>query len=144
MQIELIPSVDRLHGTGYFEFHPGEFRGNHWSPKSVYLHMVIFELVEQTFWTQIPEFAKYGPNTISGLRIERLAAALDEFAETVSRAEKAEDIWEPNQISAACESSVELRDWNEAKTQLHTTLHDLSQWMRGVAARSEPVSILGI
>jgi hypothetical protein len=143
-QIELITSVEDLNGTWYFEFYRGEFRGDHWNSDSVYLDADLFDFVERVFHTQMPEFAKYGPTTISGRRIEKLAKALDEFAAAVNRAETPDAIWRPNKGLFIEDLSEKLDDWTTAKRQLSTMLRDLSRWLRGIAARSEPVTILGI
>lgn len=146
MRIELITSVDRLDGTPYFEFCPGAYAygGRHWRTESVYLHLYVFDLVADIFVAQIPEFAYFGPTTISGRRIEKLAKALDEFAAVVNRAETPDAIWQPIEGTFIEDLSEELDDWTTAKRQLSIMLRDLNQWMRGVATRSEPVTIVGI
>ncbi len=144
MKIELITSVDRLQGSSYFEFFPGAYRGDNWRRESVYLHMYVFDLVARVFGTQIPEFACFGPTTISGRRIEILAKALDEFAAVVNEAETPDAIWHPIKGTFIEDLSEELDAWTMAKRQVSILLRDLSRWLRGVAARSEPVTILGI
>ncbi|MDH3231318.1 MAG: hypothetical protein OEN55_16120 [Alphaproteobacteria bacterium] len=118
MNIELITSVDRLEGTLYFEFHPGAYGGNHWRTESVYLHLYVFDLVANVFVAEIPEFSYFGPTTISGRRVEKLAKALDEFAAAVNSAETPDAVWQPIEGTFIEDLSDQLDDWTMAKGQV--------------------------
>jgi len=144
VNIELITSVDRLEGTLYFEFHPGAYGGNHWRTESVYLHLYVFDLVANVFVAEIPEFSYFGPTTISGRRVEKLAKALDEFAAAVNSAETPDAVWQPIEGNVHRGLIRPTGRLDHGQRAGEHQLRDLSRWLRGVAARSEPVSILGI
>ena len=144
MDIELITSVERLEETLYFEFQPGAYLRSSWCPDSVFLHLYVFDLVADVFMAEIPEFAYFGPTTISGRRIEKLASALDEFAAVVNRADTPNAIWKQIPGTFIEDLSEELADWTTAKRQVSIMVRDLNRWMRDVAAQSEPITVLGI
>jgi hypothetical protein len=95
-------------------------------------------------------------------RIDHVIKGLNDFAETVGRAERPTDVWVPHPSSlfrglyfvksggrtvrchGASVALDEIDDSNTARRQLCLMLDELGRWMLDVAARGKPVTILGI
>lgn len=142
MRIELIKAVEQLEDTYYYEFAPGEFRGQHWSREAVYIHGDVFPLIADIFRTGVRGFDLYGPTTISGSAIGRLAEDLGDFALRLGRVERPEDIWNTHHMDEPIWEEID--DWHQAQRQLCMMLRDLGQWLLAAKARKEPVTILGL
>ncbi len=142
MQLALLTSLQQLQGTWYYEFFPGLFKGTHWNQSSVFLDGDAFVLVEGIFWGCVPNFAPYGPTTVSGRVLEQLAKELKALEKVVLAADGAAEVHAWGGIEAALLQG--LPDWPAAKPQILRMLQDLRRWLLAVRAADRPVSILGL
>ncbi|MDD9927601.1 MAG: hypothetical protein OXR03_17395 [Rhodospirillaceae bacterium] len=141
MQLNLVTNTENLEGTLYYEFYPGLWTEEHWNPASVYVHDDAFTLISQVFRNRIHLFDPYGISKISGSRVTSVIEGLDEFAKTVSGTEKPENLWHGELEADILE---QIDDWNLARRELSVMLRRLGQWMLGVQAKKQPITIIGL
>lgn len=140
MELRLIPHGE-LQGTGYAEFYPGTFRWDRiWSPDSVYMEMDAFEAVNLL----VGHFDLLGIETLSGSRLQRCIEDLQAAAKRVSQSESPREIWDYGPNYGYCQFLEAEESWQNARRNFSLMLRDLAVWMRGVHARNEPVTCLGL
>ncbi len=139
MQLELIPYSPGI-GGWYAEFYPGPYLlGRCWSEKSAYMDGDAFEAV----CFLVGHFNLYGPETLSGSRLQRCIDDLKEGARKVSRTESPKEIWDYSPNYGYCQF-LEIDDWRAGRRHFSQMLRDLEVWMRGVQAQNQPVTCLGL
>jgi len=140
LELRLIPHAE-LRGTGYAQFYPGPFRWDRiWSPDSVYMEMEAFEAVHFL----VGHFDLFGIETLSGSRLQRCIDDHLAAAKRVSQSESPRELWDYAPNYGYRQFLKVEASWLTARRDFSLMLRDLAVWMRGVRARKEPVTCLGL
>ena len=139
MELRLIPHAE-LVGTAYAQFYPGPFRMDRfWSENSVYMEMRTFEATHRL----VGHFDLFGPETLSGSRLQRCIDDLLATAKRISQSESPEEVWDSVEYYGFPEL-LETSDWRTERRNFSMMLRDPAVWMREAHARREPVTCLGL
>lgn len=142
MNVALITERSQLEGTSYFEFAIGADASTHWNVGSAFVHMDVFDLIEDVVAKTIVGFNPYGPTTLSRARALELSAALKEFGGRVGQAGAPEDVFGPRWEQM--DGELRGESWANLKRDLTHLIGQLRRWLDKVAASGGQVTILGI
>ncbi len=140
MKLRLLSLAD-LQTTHQVQFYPGpNYREISCAEGSVYLDMDVFEALCYL----VGHFDMFGPMTLSGTRLQQCIDDLEAAAKQVSQSGSPSELWDYAPNYGCCQFLEVEQDWQAERRNFSLMLRDLAVWMRGVHARKEPVTCLGL
>ena len=143
-RICLIQSLSALHGTCYFEFLPGKYKGKCWNQNSVFLTEEVFGYLEPVFERNQPDFDHYA---FVEIQKETWMSVISDFCQLLESLEQAHDVQELEdkvgftfRDSGACFTS----DFRSNAAALIDTVRELSQWIETQLQSHDSISVLGM
>ena len=141
MRIALETLETKPDTSDYYEFLYGQWKGEHWGSDSVYLQVVVFELVAPVL-RAVPGLNPTGPGSFSASSVKKIVAALRSFSSEVAKADRPQQIWGGDWKWIS--EQLRIHSWPTAKKSINRMLKDLAEWFGEAADRDETVAVLGL
>ena len=142
-QPALIINVSQLEGTCYFEFLPGEYKGECWNKHSVYLTEKHFAIIEGLVQSVVKGFDHYAFQKVDSPTTRQLVSVLRTGA---GKVEEAESLTELKSILFLRNVSrlLEPKDVYNNKANVARMMRELSDWLEETNKTYETISVLGM
>jgi hypothetical protein len=136
----LVKDPELLKGTEYFEFYPGEFEGDFWSPRSSFLAERVFDEIEHVFRYNHRGYDRDACTAIMAKEWEPILADLEQLASDV--------LTKPNK-SKVRSGLLSLpndagRGIDQKAQKMRETILDLVRWVRTTLRSHRLICILGL
>jgi len=142
--IRLIRDKAELQGTYYFEFLPGEYKGQCWNEGSVFLAEDVFGLIEPIIARHEPRFDHYSFVNIRRHAWERIIGDLERLAECAERAAGVGDLAGQVAFIFSTTEADFTREFRVNAGALGRLTQELAGWVRERLREHECVSVLGM
>lgn len=142
--IRLIRDKAELQGTCYFEFLPGEYKGQCWNDASVFLAEDVFGLIEPIIARHEPRFDHYSFVAIRRHAWERIIADLERLAERAERASVVGELAGEVEFFFTTTEAEFGREFRANADSLARLARELVGWVREHLREHECVSVLGM
>ncbi|MEX1098238.1 MAG: hypothetical protein WED34_19495 [Planctomycetales bacterium] len=145
-EIRLIRDKAELQGTCYFELLPGDYEGQHWNDRSVFLAEEVFGLIEPIIVRHEPRFDHYSFVGIRRPAWERIIADLERLAARTETASGMSDLRGEGEVGFLFTTTETefARHFRSNADALASLLRELLTWVRQRLREYECISVLGM